>query len=74
MRDNEIRSEPAIFTTRGSLPPERVRLVESITEDDDKIVKRVDKYDTLDNAWIGNDLHVHLKHPLPLFGIAQPIA
>jgi hypothetical protein len=67
-------SEPApspghIFTSRGWLPPDRVRLVQSVEEDADKILTRTDKFDVSDGAWVGNDLHVHLKHPLPLFGI-----
>lgn len=57
-----------IYTTRGYLLPEQVRMVESVTEDDSSKVTRTDKY-ALDGEWIGNDLHVEIKQPLTLDGV-----
>ena len=54
-----------IYTTRGYLTPEQVRIVESVKEDDTSRVTRTDKY-ALDGEWIGNDLHVEIKQPLTL--------
>lgn len=58
-----------IFTTRGYLPPEQVRMVASVTEDDASRVTRTDKYAVNDGEWIGNDLHVEIKQPLTLAGV-----
>lgn len=54
-----------IYTTRGYLTPEQVRIVESVKEDDTSRVTRTDKY-ALDGEWIGNDIHVEIKQPLTL--------
>ena len=54
-----------IYTTRGYLTPEQVRIVESVKEDDTSRVTRTDKY-ALDGEWIGNDLRVEIKQPLTL--------
>lgn len=56
-----------IYTTRGYLPQEQVRMVKSVKEDDISRVTRTDKY-ALDGEWIGNDLHVDIKQPLTLDG------
>lgn len=60
-------SDP-IFTTRGYLPADRVELRKSVTEDGSARYHRTDKFDRVDGAWVGNDLHIELKASLPLFG------
>ena len=49
-----------IFTTRGWVPADQVRLVESVTHEDDLIrMVRVDKY--IGDEWVGNDINGSIK-------------
>lgn len=54
-----------VFTTLGWVPAEQVELRRWIVSDDeDTRVVRVDKY--VAGKWVGNDLHVIMKRPVPL--------
>lgn len=60
-----------IYTTKGELPDEAVELRQVVTADnDDHRVVRTDKYLKATGEWVGNDLHVHIKKPLTLEGVA----
>lgn len=55
-----------IFTTKGFLPLSEVECVESVLENDNEKVIRIDKYLRSTGEWVGNDVHVTLKRGLPL--------
>lgn len=49
-----------IFTTHGWVPADQVRLVESVTHDDETIrMVRVDKF--IGDEWVGNDINGSIK-------------
>lgn len=61
-----------IFTTHGHLDDELVELRQTVTEDnDDRTMTRTDKFLKASGEWIGNDLHLVIKKPLPLMGGEQ---
>lgn len=53
-----------IFTTKGWLPREALRLSVSTTEDDNCKVIRTDKFLVESDEWVGNDVHVEMKKGL----------
>ena len=53
-----------IYTTKGFLPLSEVECVESVFENDNEKIIRIDKYLCSTGEWVGNDVHVILKRGL----------
>jgi len=60
-----MQAHAQIFTTLGWIPADQVDLRESVLEEnDDTRVVRTDKF--VNGLWVGNDLNIIIKRPVPL--------
>lgn len=64
--------ENQIYTTKGWLPVDQVKLVKTVTRDDaDMMIERIDKYLAANSEWVGNDLNIQVKRTQIEMGVEQ---